>query len=157
MVVIVGFWCCCILDLSSIMLLLCSGSCFELSCQVRKPSVCYWFTCIDFLLQVPVSCSCLVLTSSSSDFQVQVHNFKFKFTISSSQFCTKIQLGFCFVYPVPYILFHIFLFWSNPSLVLFLLLFLAPVLVSGSSWASPVGPDCYQGALDLILISHNIS
>ena len=135
------------------MLLLYSVSCFDLRCLERKPSVCYWFTCIDFSCQVHVFCSCLVLMSSS--FKFQVSSSRSSSSSSFSFFCTRIQPGF--------ILFHILCFvYSGPvSASTWSVHVPAPgfcscsVLSSGSGsiWASSVGPDCYQGAPDILLIS----
>ena len=107
------------------MLLLYSVSCFDLRCLERKPSVCYWFTCIDSSCQVHVFCSCLVLTSSSFKFQVSSSN-----SSSSSSFSCSVPgysldsvRIFCSIYSVPHILVLFQL-----QLGLFLLLLLVPVL-----------------------------
>ena len=154
MVVIVGFCCCCILDCSSIMLLLCSVCQLPWSSNVWSANLRF---AIDYLYWFFMSGSCVLFLTGPDEFKFQVPSLKFKikFKLKFLLFCTRIQPGF--------ILFHIFCSVYSCPVPASTWPVLAPapgpcsfsVLFSGSGsiWAFPVGPDCYQGAPDILLIS----
>ena len=107
-----------------------------------------------------LSGSCVLFLSGPDEFKFLVSSLKFKlkFKFKFLLFCTRIQPGFC-----SYFLFHIFCSAYSCPVPAPTWPVLAPapgpcsfsVLSSGSGsiWASSVGPDCYQGAPDILVIS----